>query len=83
MRFNVDKCSVIHLGRKNEQFNYKLGDHDLQKSVKERDLGVIVDSSMKWSEQCNVAIKNANSTLGIIRRHIRSRKKNNIIEGCL
>jgi hypothetical protein len=80
MQFNVDKCSVIHLGQKNKQYKYKLGDSELKQSVKERDLGIIVDSSMKWSEQCSVAVKNANSTLGIIRRHIKSRKKNIIVK---
>ena len=80
MQFNADKCSVIHLGHKNRQYNYKLGNHELKKSVKERDLGVIVESSMKWSEQCNAAVKSANSTLGIIRRHIKSRKKDIIIK---
>ncbi len=80
MKFNVDKCSVVHLGPKNIQCNYKLGQSELKKSVKERDLGVIVDNNMKWSEQCNVAVRNANSTLGIIRRHIKSRKKNIIVK---
>lgn len=80
MKFNADKCSVIHLGNKNEQCNYKLGNHELKKSVTERDLGIIVDSSMKWSEQCNAAVKNAISTLGIIRRHIKSRRKDIIIK---
>jgi len=80
MQFNADKCSIIHLGHKNKEFNYKLGNKELKKSVKERDLGVTVDSSMKWSEQCNVAIKNANSTIGIIKRHITSRKKDIIVK---
>ena len=80
MQFNVDKCSVIHLGHKNKQYNYKLGDKELKKSVKEKDLGVVVDSKMKFSEQCSVAVKSANSTLGMIRRHIKSRQKNIIVQ---
>ena len=80
MQFNADKCSIIHLGHKNKQYNYKLGDSELKKSIKERYLGVIVDSSMKFSEQCSAAVKSANSTLGIIRRHIKSRKKNIILK---
>ena len=35
---------------------------------------------MKWSEQCSTAVKNANSTLGVIRRHIKSRKKDIIVK---
>ena len=50
------------------------------KSVKEKDFGIIIDSNMKWSEQCSVAVKSANSTLGIIKRHIKSRKKNIIVK---
>ena len=80
MQFNVEKCSVIHLGHKNKQYNYKLGDSELKKSVMEKDLGVVVDSGMKFSSQCSAAVKNANATLGIIRRHIKSRKQNIIIK---
>jgi ribonuclease P/MRP protein subunit RPP40 len=80
MQFNVDKCSVIHLGSKNMNFKYKLGNSELKSSIQERDLGVIVDNSGKWSEQCSVAVKNANSTLGIIRRHFKTRSRNVIIK---
>ncbi len=79
MKFNVDKCSVIHLGHKNKQYSYKLGDSELKTSVQEKDLGIIVDSKMNWSEQCIVAVKNGNSTFGIIKRHVKSRKKSIIL----
>ena len=62
------------------QYDYKLGDSAFKKSVKEKDLGVEVDSSMEFSNQCNVAVKNANVTLGIIWRNIKSRKKNIIVK---
>jgi hypothetical protein len=39
-----------------------------------------VNSNGKWTEQCNIAVKNANSTLGIIKRHIKSRRKDIIIK---
>ena len=80
MQFNVDKCSIIHLGHKNNLYTYKLGDAHLQNSDKEKDLGVIVNGSWKWSEQCNVAVKKANSTLGIIKRHIASKRKDIIVK---
>jgi hypothetical protein len=80
MKFNTDKCVVMHIGRSNNQFEYKLGDNALKKSGKERDLGVIVDNNLKFSEQCNVAVKNANSTLGLIRRNIKNRNKNIIVK---
>jgi hypothetical protein len=80
MTFNVDKCSIVHLGFNNEHCRYKLGDSELKSSERERDLGVIVDSSGKWEEQCNVAVKNANSTLGIIKRHFKCRRKDVILK---
>ena len=55
MQFNVEKCSVIHLGHKNNQYNYKLGGSELKKSVNEKDLGIVVESSMKFSNQCSVS----------------------------
>src|SRR3989442_222067 len=36
---------------------------------------------MKFTEQCNTAIKNANSTLGLIRRTIKCKSKNIITKG--
>jgi ribonuclease P/MRP protein subunit RPP40 len=71
---------VIHLGRKNNnKYTYKLGDKNLLISNKERDLGVIVDSSMKFHEQCNTAIKEANKTLGLIRRNIKCKDKDIVV----
>lgn len=76
MSFNTDKCSVIHLGKSNMKHKYSLCGSDLRDSINERDLGIIVDNSMKFSEQCNTAIKNANSTLGLIRRTIKCKSRN-------
>src|SRR3989454_7406560 len=76
MSFNTDKCSVIHLGKDNPKHKYSLCGSDLRDSTKERDVGIIVDSSTKFSEQCNTAIKNANSTLGLIRRTIKCKSQN-------
>lgn len=75
MTFNTEKCSIIHLGNNNPKHNYSLCGSVLRESTKERDLGIIVDNSMKFSEQCNTAIKNANSTLGLIRRTIKCKSE--------
>jgi ribonuclease P/MRP protein subunit RPP40 len=76
MQFNKDKCVVMHVGRSNEQADYQLGDQLLNTFLKEKDLGIIVDNGIKFSEQCNIAVKNANSTLGLIRRTIKNESKN-------
>lgn len=52
----------------------------MKKSNCERDLGVLVDKSMKFSEQCNSAVSKANATLGMIKRTITCKKKNIILK---
>src|SRR6476661_245239 len=80
MQFNVDKCSVIHVGHGNKCSTYKLGNADLRSSDCEKDLGVIVDNNMKFSEQCSKSVKSANITLGLIRRTIKNKNKNVVIK---
>ena len=75
MQFNTDKCSVVHLGRKNSSAQYSLNNSILKESYCERDLGVLVDKSMKFSEQRNSVASRANSALGMIRRTITWKSK--------
>ena len=71
---------VIYLGGKNPQPQYSLCGSVLRESTKERDLDIIVDSIMTFSEQCNTAIKDANSTLGLIRRTIKYKSQHIILK---
>ena len=45
MLFNVDKCSVLHLGYNNKEYDYKLGCDVITSSTTEKDLGVVIDRS--------------------------------------
>ena len=47
---------------------YSLCDRELRVSSKERDLGIIMDDKLKFTEQCSNAVRNANITLGMIKR---------------
>ncbi|CAM4694885.1 unnamed protein product [Lepidochelys kempii] len=42
MKFNSEKCKVMHLGINNKNFSYKLGTHQLEVTEEEKDLGVLV-----------------------------------------
>ena len=79
MLFNLEKCWVMHMGKRNNEFSYEMGGTVLKASEEERDLGVIMHKSAKPSRQCAEASKKANSTLGRIRRTIVSRDKDTIL----
>lgn len=42
MRFNIDKCKVIHLGRNNNHYIYKIRHYCLENSNREEGLRVMV-----------------------------------------
>ena len=46
---------------------------ELAVTEQKRDLGIVVDSSMKMSTQCAATVKKANSMLAIIRKGIESK----------
>ena len=51
-----------------DRFPYCLGDICLDYVKSEKDLGVYVNSKLKWSEQCKALLTKANSKLGLIKR---------------
>ncbi|KAF7253255.1 hypothetical protein EYD10_01525 [Varanus komodoensis] len=67
MQFNITKHKIMHFGSKNPNYRYMLMGLELAVTELERDLGVVMDSSMKILAQCRAAVKKANSTLDIIR----------------
>jgi len=79
MLFNLEKCSVMHMGKRNNESSYEMGGKVLKVSEEERDLGVVMHKSAKPSRQCAEAAKKGNSTLGMIRRTIVTRDKDTIL----
>uniref|UniRef100_K7EXW6 Reverse transcriptase domain-containing protein n=1 Tax=Pelodiscus sinensis TaxID=13735 RepID=K7EXW6_PELSI len=76
MKFNVDKCKVMHIGKNNPNYTYSMMGANLATTNQERDLGVIVDSSLKTSTQSAATVKKANRMLGIIRKGIENKTQN-------
>lgn len=74
LRFNADKCKVLHLGKKNRQFEYEMRKHvstetnRLQATELEKDLGVNMDNELKFSKHIEIQVNKANRLLGLVRR---------------
>ena len=78
MRFSIAKCKVLHVGRSNPRYVYRLGEEPLESSPM-KDLGILVDERLKVSQQCALAAQKANGILGSIRIGVASRDREVIV----
>ena len=68
LKFNIAKCLVMHLGPNTKQL-YSVGSSEHLSSVNEtRDLGIWMDSALKFLMQCSKAANKAMQALGRIKR---------------
>ena len=57
MNFKVNKCGVMHIRKRNLEFQYQMNDR-WDKSVDvERDLGDLMSKDLKFSKQCLLETK--------------------------
>ena len=63
--FNETKCKCMYFGT--PKMKYTMKNHILEESSEERDLGVIIDDSLKFRRHAAEAVKKANTVLGIIK----------------
>ena len=68
LNFNVVKTFVMHLGNTNLCHTYYMDEQSLLVVSEHKDLGIIVDSSLKFHSQATSAINKANRILGLIKK---------------
>ena len=73
LKFNPDKCHVLHLGRNNQKYKYNMRKNPeeqttLTETLLEKDLGVLIDPTPSFSSHCETQVGKANRILGMIRR---------------
>ena len=74
LKFNAEKCHVLHLGYNNPCHSYYMKKHDSEESVElaaaevETDLGVHVDKDLCFTKHIDSQVCKANRLVGLIRR---------------
>ena len=70
LRFNIDKCKKMRIGKQESQFAYKMtsgsDEHMLQEISEEKDLGVWISNDLKPSKQCTVSASKAMKVLRVL-----------------
>jgi len=72
MPFNTYKCRpmVMHIGTRNNNFTYYMGNQSLDVVTDENDLGVSISSNLRPTRQCQLAYGKASKAVGLIARTI-------------
>ena len=76
MKFHPDKCKVVTIKHRPSPlamlpfvaYHYHLGENLLSYADSEKDLGVLVNKSFYFNEQCKILLTKANQKFGILKR---------------
>jgi len=67
MKFNVEKCKVLHYGRNSiGACQYNMYGQPLAEATAEKDLGVVLSNDLKVVQQCIEACSKANERKGVL-----------------
>ena len=77
LKFNNDKCKILHLGKNNPKYKYyiKQGDQttELLETICEKDLGIHIDPYLTFDKHRSLTIKRARRMSGMLIRTIKNK----------
>ena len=77
LRFNIDKCKILHLGKNNPKVKYYITHGgiktELEETTNEKDLGVFIDPYLSFDIHISSTIKKARKVSGMIIRTIKNK----------
>ncbi|KAJ7414532.1 rna-directed dna polymerase from mobile element jockey-like [Pitangus sulphuratus] len=79
IKFNKDKCKILHLGQHNPGLQHSLGSSQLGSSSVEAGLGVLKNHKLNIREQGAASAKKDNRILSCINKDVTSRDEEAII----
>ena len=72
LQFNVGKCKVLHVGKRNPKHNYKMRVDDNETLItvceEEKDLGVTFDRLLSFDIHIKNCVNKANQMVGLVKR---------------
>ena len=74
LKFNLDKCFVIHVGNANPRNVYSFHGSELKSTLKEKDLGVLFNEKFDFTDAISTYVSKAKSVLFWVTRNIISRE---------
>ena len=80
MKFNLEKCKIMHVGRNNPGYRYSMGGVELAEVEEERDVGVVIHKSLKPGKQCKKAATTATAVLNQITKNFHFRDRHVFIK---
>ena len=68
LKINIEKCILVHMGSSNYKFHYSLNGTQLKSTSHVRDLGVEIDSSLKFDHHLNNIVTRAYQRINLLFR---------------
>ena len=76
LSFNISKCSLLHYRHGNPCYDCKLNNNTIKVKDCEKDLGVTISTDLKSSKHVALAVKKAETALGLLKRTVVCHDKN-------